>query len=255
MIRKYNAYQIKLLMAFLMVLDHIPHIPGLIPSPWAGIFHALTRCVAVWFAYLSVEGFLHTHSRMRYNLRLFLWAGIMAGGNWVLNRLFSGAGVEIHNNIFLTLALGQLMLNVLFTPMPCDPDRTQGQLAGWFVLRLAAAAGIAALAAAFAEGAYVVLPFMLIVYVFRGHSGIRNLLCLAYGALLLWTAYVPYPTVRETIDMLLFNCDGLFITVLPFLALYSGERGPRTKFSKHFFYLFYPAHLWMITLIAYLAAR
>lgn len=255
MIRKRNAYQIKLFMAFLMVLDHLPHIPGLVSSPWEGIFHALTRCVAVWFAYMAVEGFLHTRNRLRYNARLFLWAGVMAAGNFLLNRLFSGAGVEIHNNIFLTLALGELMLNVLFTPMPGDSHRTQRQLTGWFVLRIAGAAGAATLAVCLGEGAHVVLPFMLITYVFRSRVRTRNLLCLAYGALLLWMAYVPYPTAAETVDMLLFNCDGLFITVLPFLALYNGERGPQTKFSKYFFYGFYPAHLWIITIIAYFVAR
>lgn len=253
--KKLNAYQIKLFMAFLMVLDHLPHIPGLVPSMWEGVFHALTRCVGVWFAYMAVEGFLHTHSRLRYNARLFLWAGIMAAGNFVLNHLFAGAGVQIHNNIFLTLALGQLMLNALFTPLPCDADRTQRQLAGLFLLRLAAAAGIAALAVFFGEGSQVILPFMLITYVFRGHVRIRNLIYLAYGAYLLFTAYVPYPTLRETADMFLFNSDGLFITVLPFLALYNGERGPRTAFSKYFFYFFYPAHLWIITLVAYIVAR
>ena len=32
----------------------------LVPPTVTGIFHVLTRCVGVWFAYLAVEGFLHT---------------------------------------------------------------------------------------------------------------------------------------------------------------------------------------------------
>ena len=31
-----------------------------------------------------------------------------------------------------------------------------------------------------------------------------------------------------------------------------GERGPKTKFSKYFFYVFYPAHLWILALIGYI---
>lgn len=55
-----NAFQIKFFMAMLMVLDHLDYIPHAIPPLWAGIFHALTRCVGVWFAFMAVEGFLHT---------------------------------------------------------------------------------------------------------------------------------------------------------------------------------------------------
>ena len=47
----WNQYQIKLLMAFLMVLDHLDHVPGLIPENLAMVFHVLSRGVAVWFAY------------------------------------------------------------------------------------------------------------------------------------------------------------------------------------------------------------
>ena len=55
--------------------------------------------------------------------------------------------------------------------------------------------------------------------------------------------------------MMFYNSDWLFITVLPFISLYNGERGPATKWSKYFFYIFYPAHLWLITCIAYLVHK
>ena len=48
--KKLNATQIKYLLAALMVLDHLPHVPGLVPPLWEGIFHAMTRCVAAGFA-------------------------------------------------------------------------------------------------------------------------------------------------------------------------------------------------------------
>ena len=58
-----NAFQLKLFMALLMVFDHLGKIPGLLSGEWEGIFHALTRCVAVWFAFAAVEGFRYTRSR------------------------------------------------------------------------------------------------------------------------------------------------------------------------------------------------
>lgn len=110
-LKGFNAFQIKLFMAILMVLDHIPHIPGLVPPALEGILHVLTRCVAPWFAYLTVEGFLHTRSRLRYNIRLFFWAAAMILGNLIYNHFGAPYGLTLDNNIFLTLALGVLMLN------------------------------------------------------------------------------------------------------------------------------------------------
>ena len=249
--KKYNAFDIKLLMAGLMVLDHIGAVPGLLPPLWQGVFHALTRCVAVWFAYMAVEGYVHTRSRLKYNLRLFFWAGIMLAGNSLLNYLFADKGVEVHNNIFLSLALGELTLNVLFTPLPGAEEPRGRKRAALTAVRAVAAAAIFYLGAFYSEGGILIIPFMAVTFALRDRPGIRNLLYAAMSALLIASGWVSYPTARESIEMFLFNCDGLFITVLPFIYLYDGTRGPETKFSKYFFYVFYPAHLWLITAIAY----
>lgn len=201
MLPKYNAFQLKLFMAILMVFDHIDHIPGLLPIELAGVFHVLTRCVGVFFAFLAVDGFRYTHDRKRYVLRLFVWAAIMAAGNTVYNLIAADPALSIHNNIFFTLALGVLMLCVLAGSGP--------------------------------------LP-------------LRNLLYLALGALLFVMSLVPYPTLSETLTMLAINSEFMFPLVIPFLAMYDGTRGPKTAFSKYFFYVFYPLHLWIIGLITLL---
>ncbi len=125
--KKRNAFELKLFMALLMVLDHLGHIPGLLP-PWlVGLFHAATRCVGAWFAYAAVEGLLHTRSRPRYILRLFGWAAFMAAGNWVYNQIAMPQGLHLSNNIFLTLGLGALCLALLdwrlARRIPCGSGR------------------------------------------------------------------------------------------------------------------------------------
>lgn len=177
MLPKYNAFQLKLFMVILMVFDHIDHIPGLLPIELAGVFHVLTHCVGVFFAFLAVDGFRYTHDRKRYVLRLFVWAAIMAAGNTVYNLIAADPALSIHNNIFFPLALGALL----------------------FVM-----------------------------------------------------SFVPYPTLSETLTMLAINSEFMFPLVIPFLAMYDGTRGPKTAFSKYFFYVFYPLHLWIIGLIALL---
>ena len=134
--KQYTAFQWKCFMAFLMVLDHLPYIPGLVPPTVTGIFHVLTRCVGVWFAYLAVEGFLHTKSRVRYMARLFVWAGIMALGNALYNTIGASRGLHLSNNIFLTLALGVLMLNILVGSNPATQWGVRPRSAGEWTLRL-----------------------------------------------------------------------------------------------------------------------
>ena len=159
--KQYTAFQWKCFMAFLMVLDHLPYIPGLVPPTVTGIFHVLTRCVGVWFAYLAVEGFLHTKSRVRYMARLFVWAGIMALGNALYNTIGASRGLHLSNNIFLTLALGVLMLNILVGSNPATQWGVRPRSAGEWTLRLFGVILVLA-ASLFSEGGILILPFLLI---------------------------------------------------------------------------------------------
>ncbi len=74
-----NAYQLKLAMAGLMVLDHLDIIPGFIPDQLGMVFHMMTRCVAVFFAYMLVEGYLHT--RNVKTIFATIWCS-RADGHW-----------------------------------------------------------------------------------------------------------------------------------------------------------------------------
>ena len=249
--RGLNAFQLKLFMAFLMIFDHINKIPGLLPTGWDGIFHLLTRCVGAWFAFSAVEGFLHTRNRLAYNARLFIWAAIMQLGNSILTLLFQGKGIYLGNNIFLTLACGLLVLNLVFgfsknRQAPRDEKR---------YLRLGGAVLVGLAGVLLTEGGMTIIPFMLLSYIFRNQPALRTLSYMVLAFLLFCLSIEIYPTMGATISMMLYNSDWAFITVLPFLHLYNGERGYNGKWGKYFFYIFYPAHLWLIALIAYLVQR
>ena len=249
--RGLNAFQLKLFMAFLMIFDHIDKIPGLLPTGWDGIFHLLTRCVGAWFAFSAVEGFLHTRNRLAYNARLFIWAAIMQLGNSILTLLFQGKGIYLGNNIFLTLACGLLVLNLVFgfsnnSGAPKDEKR---------YLRLGGAVLVGLAGVLLTEGGMTIIPFMLLSYIFRNQPVLRTLSYIVLAFLLFCLSIEIYPTMGATISMMLYNSDWAFITVLPFLHLYNGERGYNGKWGKYFFYIFYPAHLWIIALIAYLVQR
>lgn len=237
--KKFNALQIKFFMAFLMVFDHLNYIPGLVPGYLTSVFHVITRCVGVWFAYLAVEGFLHTRNKIKYNARLFLWAGIMAVGNIFF---------QVSNNIFLTLALGVLVLNIMFY----EDDKIKSSNTVIRIVRIILGTIIFIASVPFAEGAIPVIPFILITYAFREKPRVRNIAYIVFAVVLFAISYVPYETLEMTLIQLAENSDFMLITVIPFIYLYNGERGPKNKFSKYFFYVFYPAHLWILATIGHL---
>ena len=244
--QRLNAFQLKLLMAGLMVFDHLHDIPGLVGPMTAGILHVLTRCVAVWFAFAAVEGFIHTRDRIRYALRLIFASLIMTVGNTLLNLLLASHGLAITNNIFTTLAAGVVVLTLFFA------DDVVIIKSPW--LRIPLGIFITILGMVGNEGGLVILPFMLITYAFRANKVLRNSLYFLLSAVLFALSFSLYPSTIETITMLLYNSDWFFISVLPFIALYNGQRGPKTRFSQYFFYVFYPLHLWVIYVIAYLVS-
>ncbi|HEM6302586.1 TPA: beta-carotene 15,15'-monooxygenase [Streptococcus suis] len=230
-------------MAGLMVLDHLKIIPDFIPDQLSMVFHMVTRCVAVFFAYMLVEGYLHTRNVKAYLLRLYGAAGIMALGNTLLNNFYQSKEIYMSNNIFMTLAVGLTLLVCLRNF--AEHSRKQQ------IVQILSVGLLTILGAFLTEGGTVVLPFILITYMGRKSLVKRNI---AYGILallLLFLSYQPYESIGTTIQMMLYNADWLFILVLPILSLYNGQAGPRTAFSRYFFYIFYPLHLWLLATIAY----
>ncbi|MFF2091217.1 TraX family protein [Paenibacillus sp. NPDC058174] len=238
---KLNAFQLKIIALVMMLLDHLYFsFLDLFPV-W---IHPLSRFVAPLFAYLMVEGFFHTRNRLSYNVRLLGFAVFMQIGNMIINGAFASEQVRINNNIFMTLAAGLIVISLF------ELSKTRAGLS-----KIALVAGALLIIPAgiiFTEGGIVGIPFILITYFFRKSMKAKMI---GYGLLsvgLFLTSYVPYETVSETILMLMVNSDFLFITVIPFILLYNGQRGLSNKFSKYLFYVFYPMHLWILKTVEFI---
>ena len=241
-----NQYWIKLAMAALMVLDHLPHVPGLVPVMWVDIFHVVTRCVAVWFAYGAVEGVLYTSNMRKYLARLWGASLIMAAGNYALGLLLATRDVHMYdNNIFLTLAVGTSLLALV--------KRWSGTK--WHKWAIGGVSVLSRVCSVLPiEGGLPLLPFMVITYALYSRVVWRDIAYLALAAAMFALVWQPYDTWQATASMLAQNSDFMLILVIPILHLYNGEHGPHTRFSKYFFYVFYPAHLWLLALVAYVQA-
>lgn len=239
--KKLNAFQIKIFALVLMLMDHLFFaFPKVFPL-W---FHPLSRVVSPIFGFLLIEGFFHTRNRLKYNIRLFGWAIFMMLGNKILNIALGSKSVHVGNNIFMTLAVGFTIIHII--------EFSKKKEGIGKVLLIILSLIIMGLGFVTTEGGNVVLPFILITYLFRGNIKKSTISYAILSIVLLWMSYITYPTLNETINMLMFNSDFLFILVIPFIIVYNGERGPNNKFTKYLFYIFYPLHLWLLAIIAFL---
>lgn len=235
--------------SFSWILDHLPYIPGLVPPTVTGIFHVLTRCVGVWFAYLAVEGFRIPKAGSG------IWRACLFGpGSWrwaTLSIIRSARpwGLHLSNNIFLTLALGVLMLNILVGSNPATqwgvrPRLRRGVDTPSF--RRNPCLG----SQSFLRRRYPDSSLSSHHLFVPGTDGPAQCTLFCAVRCAVSSGFCPLPHSAGDLQMLAFNSDFLFITVLPVLSHYDGTRGPNTKGSKYFFYVFYPLHLWVIGILA-----
>lgn len=235
--KKFNAFQIKVFLIILMLLDHLWFA---FPTVFPAYIHGLSRCVSVMFAYFLVEGFFYTRSRTKYGLRLFAFAVFMEIGNHILKLLLSSKHIPVNNNIFLTLFAGFVMINLFEISKSKKVINKIGLIILGIIMGL--------VGGVFTEGGQVVIPFIVITYCFRGSFKKQ------FAGYALLSSLLLYMMLGGPIDydMLMFNSDFLFILVIPVILLYNGERGLNNKFSKYMFYVFYPLHLWLIAIIKFM---
>ncbi len=176
------------------------------------------------FAFLLAEGFRHTHSVKKYLFRLFMF-GLLSEVPFDL--AFRRTCVDwTYQNVYFTLFLGLLALWLWDrvtrgNPSQCGAGRV---LLGLLCIAAAAAAAELGNTDYGAWGVLVIVAMTLL----RELTWLRDLLC---GCFLL--ASSPFE-----------------IAALPSLILfrfYSGERGRQIKYL---FYVFYPAHLLLLTLLS-----
>lgn len=220
-----NSFWLKNIMLVLMVFDHLYEFlfPGeLLPA------HYLARVVAPVFAFLMAQGMLHTRDRRGYILRMFVFGLVTALGNYIL---LLATGINIPNNILLSLAAGAALIFCL------DKARSGMDMPLWAVC------GAAVVVASFyLEGQYLV-PLMAVIFYY-----LREKPAMMYTAFAVLTG-TPY-LVSYAVNGILAPQFWMICSVFP-IMLYNGKRGPGGRFAKYFFYVFYPAHIWVIVLIKF----
>ena len=232
-----NRNQIKYIAIFAMLMDHIAYVFSkvFLNYSWGfalnfvlRTFGRITAPVMCWFL---AQGFVYTSSRKKYALRLLIFA-VVSQVPYALLRsdvtFFAGL------NVIYTLLVSFLMLCVLDSSLETFPK--------WVIT-------IALLALSmFGDWAFFAPLMVLFFYYFRDNRK-RLLLFYSLASVMVVLAdltilYLNHYYLYQELWQL-----GMFLFI-PLLLLYNGEPGSRHPFNKWFFYVFYPAHLLVLYVIA-----
>ncbi|NRR17426.1 conjugal transfer protein TraX [Bacillus pacificus] len=178
----------------------------------------------------------------RCSTRVFIWAAIMFAGSALIQYMLPRES-GLHNNIFFSLGFGIVLLCVI-DYIKC----TKNYLLGIPAIIIVALLGM------FTEASIFGVTMTLIFYFFREK---KMWLIITYVLLSLSDVPTLFMIGELFTDMGLFGYGNQWMMVfaLPFFFLYNGERGVNNAFTKYMFYIFYPAHLWIIYTIGYFVSK
>jgi len=253
-----NSFQLKVIGIILMVFDHIHQMFAFANVPmWLTM---IGRVVAPIFVFLSVEGFTHTRSKIKYMRTLLASYWIMFILSWALQILLPSDNV-LMNSIFGTLFLCVLvMYSAEKITNGVKERKWKNMLLGFSILLLPLLWTIVIFVTMAAEepninflrfcmfvfpsfltveaSSYVLLALAL--YLLRRHRRLQLLSIVIYAVLC---------TGFDFSNLFTSNIQWMLVFSIIPLYFYNGEKG---KSMKYFFYVFYPAHIYVLYIAAYL---
>lgn len=259
-----TGFQLKYLALILMVVDHIHYFFGFtgeIPE-W---FSMLGRLSAPLFLFSVVEGFIHTHDRKRYFLRIYAISIGMGVISYILGmfRITRSDGLIPQNAIFSNFVILLIVLQGIVWVK--EKKYLKGILAIFLpiiysfigVMILMEVSPISPLSrivvflnftslvpiSYFTEGGDIFLLCGIVLYLTRKNRKVRAVsfaiatLILEIGKIYLM---LPGVTVHQLVIQY-YEWMGAFAAI--FMLFYNGERG---KGSQKLFYWFYPVHIYVL---------
>ncbi len=183
------------------------------------ITRAIGRLAFPIFCFLLVEGFFYTHSRVKYAIRLAIFALI---SEIPFDLAFTKQPLYLeYQNVFFTLLIGMLMMMAIqYVRDNILPKITKGKNMVALLLQT-----VIFLAAAY------LATLLRTDYNFWGITAIFLMYILRFSRL--------YMCLCESLFFMSFEFPTAIISFLP-IYYYNGKRGLKIKY---FFYIFYPAHL------------
>lgn len=243
--------QIKIIGVIMMVFDHIYQMFYAQGAPlW---MTCIGRLVAPIFLFMCAEGFFYTHSKKRYMLRLLIGFFFMNIASAAISSVFP-SNVVLMNNIFSTLFVctvymlaidflkkgikekkaARIILAIILMLAPILTSILCVMLLQYAAVDPKMAIMVMMIPSLMtAEGGYIFVILGVLFYIFRKWR-------YAQAAALIIISIFVFILGDKVQSLMIF-------AVIPIL-MYNGQHG---KGSKYFFYIFYPAHIYLLYLISY----
>jgi len=220
-----SSFVIKIIAAASMLIDHM----GLLLFPKYRFMRILGRLAFPLYAFCIAEGFYYTRDRKRYFLQIFV-LGLACQIVYFIadGSMYLGVLIAFSLSILLMWALDGVKKSL------AAKDGTV-KASALFVLGLAAVAALCH----YITVEYCVIGIMLPVLAFVSDKK--------------WVRLGLFSLGLVALCAVIYSSGGLDVqwwalVTLPLLALYNGKPGKYRM--KYFFYIFYPAHLAILYLIA-----
>lgn len=213
-------FDLKLIAIITMTIDHI----GAIIYNDIDIFRIIGRISFPLFAFLLVEGFKNSSNRLKYFLRLIIFA-------FITQPIYDYAFKSNTLNILFTFSLGFLLMMIIeFSKKIIDKYNKGSESYLYKTVFYSLFYILFSILAIFLNVDYTVLGITTI-FIFY----------LSPNILLSCILYFLSVVLLETNDIQMYSIISFF-----FLYLYNGKRG---RNLKYFFYLYYPLHLLLLKML------
>ncbi|MBD5129165.1 MAG: conjugal transfer protein TraX [Ruminococcaceae bacterium] len=236
-----SSFALHILAMALMFCDHA----------WATVFPSaewltcIGRLAFPIFAFMTAEGFSHTHDLKRYMLRIFVWACV---SEIPFNIMYGGSVFyPFHQNVLWTF-LESLFL--IFLIEKCKRFKTPARIALYAVISLFGfVLGYVTMVDYYGAGVLTVLVF----HFFRERTWKNRLIqfvCLYFLNVELLGGYCYVLNIfGYEIEIVQ---QGLALLALIPIWLYRGRQGFHNKIFQYACYAFYPVHIILLALPAIL---
>ncbi|MDR1286340.1 MAG: conjugal transfer protein TraX [Treponema sp.] len=249
---------LKIIGVILMVPDHLHQMFINQGAPFW--FNWLGRPVAAIFLFLCSEGFYYTRNKRLYILRFLAAFILMNLVNGFLTRFLYVENVALINNIFGTLCMSAFYMLMIDLFRKGIREKKPGRILLALCGVLGSLAAGLVLAALFfgknPPGRVVVTLFFFIPTPLSVEGGffLTGVGVLFYALRKYRWAQILLPAAAGLVSFLISREDWtsnvqwmMFFAALP-IFLYNGKRG---RGNKYFFYVFYPAHIYLFYIIAW----
>ena len=225
-----NRTQLKYLAALAMLIDHIGAFFIPVTTPLGALCRIIGRLTAPIMCWFLAEGYEYTRSKSRYALRLFIFA--------LVSQPFYAYA---HNNTILEADFNMIFTLFLSFVMLLCYEKIREDF-----LKFLSVAAIICLSYFCDWG--ITAPLWVLGFYLYKNSRKKKLIYFS-AVTLFWIARVTYNCIDIGYYWYGEWCQlGLFLFPLVSL-LYNGQKGSNSKFSKWFFYIFYPLHLFVLAAV------